>query len=384
MEIDTKCLSDVCEIISSPVNKKSNEGESQIRLCNYTDVYYNDVITNDMDFMVATASDREISKFSLQPGDVIITKDSESPDDIAVPALVGECVENLICGYHLIIVRPNVGVSGGYLNHLFNTKKVRREFFKVANGATRYGLPIGEVKNLKINLPSLEEQRKIAACLSTWDKAIDAHDRLIELETQKRDAFIDSAFAALSCPTVALGDISTSFSGGTPKSSIPDYYGDGFYWVSIADMTKQGKYISRSAKSISTPGLKNSSAKIYPTGTVLFAMYASIGEVAITKCEVTSSQAILGIQCGDRLNSEYLYYRLLSMRKKLLSMGQQGTQSNLNAGMVRDLRIPLPDIKKQREVATIAKIFDEKITLLTKKSTLLKQQKQGLMQQLLA
>jgi type I restriction enzyme S subunit len=77
-------------IFPSNVDKKSHEEEIAVKLCNYVDVYYNDSIDRSIDFMAATATKEEIEKFSLRTGDVIITKDSETPDDIAVPAIVKE------------------------------------------------------------------------------------------------------------------------------------------------------------------------------------------------------------------------------------------------------------------------------------------------------
>ena len=99
-------LERVAEIILSNVDKKSGKGEAVVQLCNYTDVYYNDIIDKNIEFMEATATPREIERFSLRHGDVLITKDSETPDDIAVPALVNDTLENVLCGYHLAILRP--------------------------------------------------------------------------------------------------------------------------------------------------------------------------------------------------------------------------------------------------------------------------------------
>lgn len=91
----------VCKVFPSNVDKKSNDGEVPVRLCNYTDVYYNDRITGDLDFMSATATPEEIQKFSLRADDVIVTKDSETADDIAVAAHVKESLRGVVCGYHL-------------------------------------------------------------------------------------------------------------------------------------------------------------------------------------------------------------------------------------------------------------------------------------------
>ena len=93
--------------VVSNVDKVPDDNEIPIRLCNYTDVYNNEFITPDLDLMQATASEAEISKFGVAVDDVIITKDSESWDDIGVPALVRETAGDLVCGYHLALLRPS-------------------------------------------------------------------------------------------------------------------------------------------------------------------------------------------------------------------------------------------------------------------------------------
>ena len=101
-------LKDIAAILFSGVDKKCRPGQKKVRLCNYMDVYNNNYITADMDFMWATASDAEIEKFSLEIGDIMITKDSETPDDIGVPSVVTEKLDNAICGYHLALLKPNL------------------------------------------------------------------------------------------------------------------------------------------------------------------------------------------------------------------------------------------------------------------------------------
>ncbi len=91
----------------SNVDKLTKAGERPVRLCNYTDVYNNDYITQDIEFMEATTAQPEIDKFRLQVGDVIITKDSETPYDIGIPARVDYAADDLVCGYHLALLRPN-------------------------------------------------------------------------------------------------------------------------------------------------------------------------------------------------------------------------------------------------------------------------------------
>src|SRR5690348_16203590 len=101
-----KQLRRVAVIEPSNVDKKSVEGEEPIRLCNYVDVYKNEKITRSIEFMTATAKPEQIQKFSVRQGDVLVTKDSETPDNIAVPALITESIPDLVCGYHLAPIRP--------------------------------------------------------------------------------------------------------------------------------------------------------------------------------------------------------------------------------------------------------------------------------------
>ena len=161
-------LADLATIISSGVDKKIRSAETKVRLCNYTDVYYSDRIGSECDFMIATASGSEIEKYSLRNGDVVITKDSETPDDIGKPAVVTEDMPDVLCGYHLAILRPKE-VHGPFLAQLLRLPQIRHEFYRVANGVTRFGLGQAAIAGLVIKVPRPEEQQRIAAVISCAD-----------------------------------------------------------------------------------------------------------------------------------------------------------------------------------------------------------------------
>jgi type I restriction enzyme S subunit len=105
---EVKKLKYVAETCPSNVDKKSKEDEEEVLLCNYMDVYKNEYINSTIEFMNATASESQIKTFKLNKGDVLATKDSETPDDIAVPAYVQEDFDNVICGYHLTHIKYDV------------------------------------------------------------------------------------------------------------------------------------------------------------------------------------------------------------------------------------------------------------------------------------
>ena len=180
-------LGDVVRVIVSNVDKKTRESEKPVRLCNYTDVYQRDAITPNQEFMEATATVEQIKKFGLKVGDVIITKDSETANDIAMPTYVDEVADDLICGYHLAIIRPSPRTNGRFLKFFFELPHTRYYFGTRANGAIRFGLTIDGIEGAKLNLPPVEEQRHIADILSTWDRAIETTKALLAAaRTQKR------------------------------------------------------------------------------------------------------------------------------------------------------------------------------------------------------
>lgn len=194
----TKKLKFVARVQPSNVNKKSKENEERIRLCNYTDVYYNEEITADLPFMKATASDAQIRKFTLKKGDIIITKDSEDPNDIAVPAYVPQDLQGVVCGYHLALLRPKDGTFGGYLKRVMDSRYARSFFATRANGITRYGLGIYAISNFILPIPPTQaEQKEIADYLDRETERIDALvetcETAIGLLKERRTALISAA-----------------------------------------------------------------------------------------------------------------------------------------------------------------------------------------------
>ncbi len=176
----TSQLRDLADIRVSNVDKKSYATEQPIRLCNYMDVYANDYVTSALlDFMPATASPSEIERFTLHAGDVVITKDSETPDDIGVPAVIVEDIDRLVCGYHLALLRPKPNVHPVYLAKQLASAPTVRYFAANATGSTRFGLAIGTIEKLDVPTPPPNEQAKIAEVLSTVDRAIEQTEVLI-------------------------------------------------------------------------------------------------------------------------------------------------------------------------------------------------------------
>lgn len=218
---EIKPLKRIAATTFSNVDKKSEDGEIPVRLCNYVDVYYNDHITNALDFMEATAGTAEIARFELRAGDVLVTKDSESWDDIAVAAYVPERLPEVLCGYHLALIRPDVQVAEGrYLFRAIGARGVNDQFRVGASGITRYGLGKYEIENAEIPVPPLDEQRAISAFLdretAKVDELIERKQQLIELLLEHRSALIRRAVTKGLDPSAPLRDSGVEWLGDVP------------------------------------------------------------------------------------------------------------------------------------------------------------------------
>lgn len=214
-------LKRTCRVFPSNVDKKSHDGQEPVVLCNYTDVYYNDSIEAGMDFMVATASTDQIEKFTLRAGDTIITKDSETADDIAIAAHVPEDLPGVICGYHLSMIRPMNGTHGAFVKRLFDSTFVKSCFAVRANGLTRVGLGQYALENVELPFPPLHEQTAISAFLdretAKIDELVAEQRRLMELLKEKRQAVISHSATKGLNPAAAMKPSSIEWLGEVPK-----------------------------------------------------------------------------------------------------------------------------------------------------------------------
>ncbi|MFN5744527.1 MAG: restriction endonuclease subunit S [Methylococcaceae bacterium] len=217
---EIKPLKRACRVFPSNVDKKSYEGELPVQLCNYTDVYHNEKIVAGMDFMSATAKPDQIDKFTLRAGDTIITKDSETSDDIAIAAYVPEDMPGVICGYHLSMVRPDGGIHGAFMKRLFDSWYAKARFNVLANGLTRVGLGQYALDNIKLPFPPATEQQAIATFLDRETAKIDAlvaeQENLIALLKEKRQAVTSHAVTKGLDPTVPMKDSGIEWLGEVP------------------------------------------------------------------------------------------------------------------------------------------------------------------------
>ena len=240
-------------------------------------------------------------------------------------------------------------------------------------------------------LPPLPEQQKIAAILSTQDKVIELKEKLLAQKQQQKKYLMQQLLTGkiklANYPNnwheIKLGEVSSMASGGTPDSKNKAYYGNTYNWISISDISNAGKYIDDSNRKLSQSGFDNCTARLFNPGTVLLAMYASVGKCAIARKTCCTSQAILGITPQKELVNEYLYYVLVNENVRLKSFSQASSQPNINKKIVEDVLIKLPSLSEQKAIVEILSTADREIDLIQKFIEAEKQKKKALMQLLI-
>ncbi len=394
---DARRLKTIASVRLSNIDKNSVEGQEAVGLCNYTDVYYSDRITADMEFMASTATQDQIRKFSLRKGDVLITKDSESWTDIAVPAVVAEDMPDVLCGYHLALVRPFAGqINGPFLARAFSAVGPRDQFQVSANGITRFGLGGDEIRAGIFATPPIDEQRGIAAFLDGETAKIDAlvsqKERLIALLQEQRTALITRAVTRGIDPDAPtkdsgvdwLGEIPahwevkrTKFaarlrSGHTPSRQHPEYWVDcTIPWFGLADVwqIRDGKreYVTDTEEKISEIGLAHSAARLLPKGTVILSRTASVGFSAIMGVDMATTQDFVNWVCGPDLKPEYLLHVFRSMEGEFRRLTMGSTHQTIYMPDVGSFRTPIPPIDEQEKIVAFVRNESAKIDALAGK-----------------
>ncbi len=378
----------------SNIDKHTVEDEPSVLLCNYTDVYKNEHIDSSIEFMAATASPEQIRRLSLEVDDVIITKDSEDPRDIGIPAHVAEVLPNLVCGYHLALLRPRAGINGGYLYHLFKSRYVEVAFEIEATGMTRYALGKYSIENLGIPLPSLVEQSSIASFLDRETGKIDAlvteQEKLIQLLREKRQADISHAVTKGLNPNAKLKDSGIEWLGDVPEHwkvcaikhivstpitdgphETPNFPDEGVPFVS-AEAVSSGKINFEKIRGyISEEDHLRYSEKYRPQVGDIYMVKsgATTGVTAIVETDIDFN--IWSPLAVIRCRQESLPYFVLNfMRSKNFQEAVTlnwsfGTQQNIGMGVIENLSVTVPPIEEQTAIATFLNIETTKLDALT-------------------
>ena len=327
-----------------------------------------------------------------QDGDVIIADTAEDDTVCKVTELWNIGDSKVVSGLHTMWCRPDCNTFAvKYLGYFMNSVFYHIQILPLIQGIKVSSVSKNSIKDTWVCIPPLSEQTRIASALTSIDNLISSLDKLIEKKKAIKEGTMQQLLTGkkrlkgFNEPWVErkLGEIASMNSGGTPTSSNPSYYDGNINFLSISDMTASGKYIKATEKTITELGLSISSARLFPAGTLMYAMYASLGKCSISTIDTAISQAILGFKLSDQVERDFLYYHFSFIGNKVKTMGQTGTQSNLSKGIVKEFSINLPSLSEQRAIACVLSSMDNEISAIQAKKAKYESIKQGMMQQLL-
>ncbi len=343
MELKKYKLSDVAKVEISSVDKKTKDGETPVKLCNFTDVYHNWAITSEMavTFMDASANASEIEKFSIRKGQVAFTKDSETRDDIGIPTYIADDFDGVLLGYHCALVTPDENkLSGKYLNAFMHSNYIQKYFENSASGSgQRYTLSLETLESMPLLLPSLEEQKRIGEIFSSLDKKI-ALNRAINqnLEALAKQLY-DYWFVQFDFPNEegkpykssggkmvwneklkreipegwnvkTISEIEGNIiTGKTPSTSDEANFGGEIPFITIDDIRKT-PFIYMTERTLTEKGADSQSNKFLPEGSLCCSCIGTTGIIGFVGKRGQTNQQINTIVFEDDINKEFLYFSL--------------------------------------------------------------------------
>jgi len=409
-------LGNVADIKLSNVDKITNKDEKVVRLCNYTDVYRNSFINKEkaQGFMIASCSENEYEKFILKKGQVAITKDSETTDDIGVSSYIHDDFDDVVLGYHLSLITPYEDkLDGKFLHYWLNTKQVKRYFENNAGGSgQRCTLTLDCIKSIPLYLPDIQSQLLIGKILFDLDAKIELNNSINDVLEEMAKTIFDYWFVQFEFPdkngkpyrssngsmvwnemikreiplnwaAKRLKEFAKTSSGGTPLSSKSEYYYNGeIPWVNSGELNKS--YILQTRNYITTKGLENSNSKMLNSNTLLVALYgATAGKVSLLQIPACTNQAICAILPKSNLFTNYLKYAFTNLYKYLINLSSGSARDNLSQDLLNDLHFIIPDELTLNSFDKIIISIIQRITINIKQNIYLKEVRDWLLPMLM-
>jgi type I restriction enzyme, S subunit len=302
----------------------------------------------------------------------------------------------MIASHRFPIYRPvNGKVDLDYLLYFFNTPHGKHLLELASPGGAGRNKTLGQQAflDLAIPIPSIEEQRKIAEILSTWDEAIRLTQELIAAKQQRKKGLMQrlltgqvrfKEFGERPWRELTIGKIGEVSSGGTPSTNSPEFWNGEISWVTPTEITAlTTPYLHKTKRKITETGLKSSSARLLSSGSIIVCTRATVGACAITKIPVATNQGFKNITLKRDFDSGFIYHWLVLNKNRLLRVASGSTFLEVSKQDFINIKLRVPEHDEQRRVAAVLQACDEEIQLHQQKLAALQQQKKGLMQRLL-
>ena len=344
------------------LNPKLDKFGKGIKFISVMDILNNAVITYDCIKASVDVTEKELSDFSVEKGDILFQRSSETLEDVG-RANVYMDDKTAVFGGFVIRGKKKGEYDPQYFNYLLRSPFARKRIIPMGAGAQHFNIGQEGLSKVKLHFANIEEQKKIGKMLSLLDERIATQNKIIEDLKKLKSAISKLLFAQKPNGWNRLDTLfSKGKAGGTPTSTNKEYYNGEIPFLSINDITKQGKYVRCTENYLSQSGLANSSAWVVPKYSLIMSMYASVGLVTINEIPLATSQAMFAMQLKDKNLLDYLYYYLSYFKyRHIHKYLETGTQSNINADIVRGIMIPTYGYRHNIEIASTLQGVDAKI-----------------------
>jgi type I restriction enzyme, S subunit len=250
-----------------------------------------------------------------------------------------------------------------------------------------------DVCEFPIVLPPLREQCRIAEILGIWDESIDLLEKLITAKHKLKQGIMQQLltgkkrfkkYNGSKWGIKKLKDIGKISSGGTPDTNNPDYWNGNIPWCTPSEITAlKDKYINYTGRTISENGIKSSSTAILPMNSLLVCTRATIGYCAINTVPMCTNQGFKNLIPNNLHSVVFLYYKFQLEKYQLLRLASGSTFLEISKKDFEIIEFNVPSLPEQEKIAAVLSAVDAEISTLEKQLAAYKQQKRGLMQQLL-
>ena len=390
-----KTIGEIFQFIKNYTNSRAELNDyDEISYIHYGDIhkYYRHRIECDkVDFPKISAEklSKDINKISyVENGDLIVVDASEDYEGTCLSAEIKNLNYKLVSGLHTFLLRDkNKIFADGYRGYIFYNHDVHIQCCKVATGISVYGISQENLKNIKIMIPPLDEQKRIADILSTFDKLIENLTKLIEKKELYKKGVMQRVLSGEvrfngftdEWKEVYIKDVGTIITGNTPSTKDKSFWGGKHVWVTPTDINK--KDIDNSERKLTDIGL--SKARKLPKNTLLVTCIASIGKNSILRCEGSCNQQINAIIPNKNFSAEFLYYIFENNKEYLNAKAPASATKIISKTEFEKLSFILPKIEEQNKIPELLTLIDKDIEILKQILQLRKLQKKGVMQKLL-
>jgi len=307
--------------------------------------FENKSISDKNMYFISPEKHSELKKGHVKPKDVLIT----TRGNIGKVALVPERHDDSNINSQLVLLRCNEGWHPEYLLHTFNSKFVTRQIPALITGSALKQLSVKNLKKLKIPLPPLDQQKKIAAILDAADAYRQKTKALIEKYDELTQSLFLDMFGDETGSLTELGKVIKTVGGGTPSKDNEQYWNGSIPWASVKDL--KSDRLNKTQDFITQAGVDNSATRVIPNGSLIVATRMAVGRAAICEMDVAINQDLKAIQLIGEINITYLLYLFKSKENYFDSVSSGATVKGIKIEHITKLKVNLPEIDLQNQFA---------------------------------